>query len=116
MTLTIAIILCRPCLVKPFSNIFYDSDYFAGLTMRFMSLSFTRMVFTTVMPSVAFLTLSSSMAAAHDGLLAAAGGDGDGALELAVHLDGHVHRGGHGLALVIGGPGICMAHLAVLPA
>ena len=59
-----SIILCRPCLVKPFSNIFYDSDYFAGLTIRFMSLSFTRMVLTTVMPSAAFLTLSSSMAAA----------------------------------------------------
>ena len=58
-----SIILCTLCLVKPFSNIFYENEnYFAGLTMRFISLSFTRMVLTTVMPSVAFFTLSSSMA------------------------------------------------------
>ena len=60
-----SIILCTLCLVKPFSNIFYENgNYFAGLTMRFISLSFTRMVLATVMPSVAFFTLSSSMAAA----------------------------------------------------
>ena len=38
--------------------------YFAGFTIRFTSLFLTRMVLTTLMPSVAFFTLSLSIAAA----------------------------------------------------
>lgn len=38
--------------------------YFAGFTIRFTSLFLTKMVLTTLMPSVAFFTLSLSIAAA----------------------------------------------------
>ena len=42
----------------------WAQSYFAGLTIRLTSLFLTRIVFTTDMPSTAFFTLSSSIAAA----------------------------------------------------
>ena len=53
---------CGVCFLMPGGLI--SGAYFAGLTIRFTSLFFTRMVLTTLMPSVAFLTLSDSIAAA----------------------------------------------------
>ena len=41
------------------------------------------------------------------------GGDLDVGPDLAAHLDCHLHSGGHGLALVIGGPGLLTGHAAL---
>ena len=104
--------LCGVCFLMPSGLI--SGAYFAGLTIRFTSLFFTRMVLTTLMPSVAFFDLVGLHSGGYHSGLVAVHGDGDGALQLTVDLHGHLHMGIHGLGLVVLRPVHLHGHFAVL--
>ena len=84
------------------------------LAIRLTSLLGTRMVLTRFLPSVNFWTLGSFMASATTVASSLSMGTVMVARSLPPHLDGHLHLGVDGLALVVGGPGLLAGHAAPL--